>query len=123
MGSVGRAVPHDDSRGTDPVNAASTAAASRVLSDRYVLHERMGVGSAGETWRGRDRVLQRRVAVKLLDPEVVDDPTRARFRAEATAAAKLIHPQPVNLLTTRHLAPFTAGGRCGRTLGCVAAGS
>jgi eukaryotic-like serine/threonine-protein kinase len=78
------------------VNDPSTAAGSRVLSDRYVLHERVGIGGAGEVWRGHDRVLQRQVAVKLLNPEIVDDAdATARFRAEATAAAKLTHPHAV----------------------------
>src|SRR6195952_2701866 len=47
----------------------------------------------GEVWRGRDRRLGRSVAVKLLRSEYTSDPTfLARFRAEATHAAALSHP-------------------------------
>jgi serine/threonine protein kinase len=44
-------------------------------------------------WIAEDPLLSRRVAVKLLLPELaVDDALRMRFRNEAIAAAKLTHP-------------------------------
>jgi serine/threonine protein kinase len=44
-------------------------------------------------WLAEDPLLSRRVAVKLLLPELaVDDALRVRFRNEAIAAAKLTHP-------------------------------
>jgi serine/threonine-protein kinase len=49
-----------------------------------------------EVWRGEDEVLGRSVAVKLIDPALLDDPGfRSRFRAEARAAAGLSHPNVV----------------------------
>jgi serine/threonine-protein kinase len=43
-------------------------------------------------------VLARPVAVKVIDPALLDDPDfRARFRAEATAAAALSHPRVVTV--------------------------
>ncbi|MGY1773206.1 protein kinase domain-containing protein [Blastococcus sp. SYSU D00813] len=65
----------------------------RLLGGRYELRERIATGGMGEVWRGRDVVLQRTVAVKVLRSEYADDPTFvARFRAEARNAAALNHP-------------------------------
>jgi serine/threonine-protein kinase len=49
-------------------------------------------------WEAEDRVLTRRVAIKVLHPHLAgDDAFRTRFRREAVAAAKLAHP---NIVTT-----------------------
>jgi eukaryotic-like serine/threonine-protein kinase len=70
--------------------------ATRVLVDRYELHQKLGSGGAGTVWRGHDRALDRPVAVKLLHADLADDPAaETRFRTEATAAAKLTHPHAV----------------------------
>src|SRR6266571_5738054 len=64
-----------------------------VLAGRYRLEERIAAGGVGEVWRGRDTVLARVVAVKLLRPECAQHPeTLARFRAEARHAAGITHP-------------------------------
>jgi len=64
-----------------------------LLGDRYELQERIASGGMGEVWRGRDVRLGRPVAIKLLRSEYADDPSfTARFRAEATHAAGLSHP-------------------------------
>ena len=38
-----------------------------ILSDRYALTERLAAGGMGEVWAATDAVLDRRVAVKLLN--------------------------------------------------------
>ena len=45
----------------------------RVLSDRYQLVERLGVGGMSVVWRGYDEVLGRQVAVKLLSAGYAED--------------------------------------------------
>ncbi len=46
-----------------------------------------------EVWEGRDDVLSRPVAVKMLLPHLAADPAlRERFRREAVTAARLVHP-------------------------------
>ncbi|MEX1163425.1 MAG: serine/threonine-protein kinase, partial [Nitriliruptor sp.] len=75
---------------------AARSQRGRVLADRYELLDRLGTGGAGTVWRGHDRALDRPVAVKLLHAELADDPDAGtRFRTEATAAAKLTHPNAV----------------------------
>ena len=63
-----------------------------MLAGRYRLESLIAAGGVGEVWRGRDEVLGRAVAVKLLRAEYTSHPeTLARFRAEARHAAALAH--------------------------------
>ncbi|MGW1198546.1 protein kinase domain-containing protein [Streptomyces sp. NPDC002536] len=63
----------------------------RVLAGRYELVAFVGRGGMGEVWEGRDRVIGRRVAVKLL-PHHRDDPGGAElFFREARTAGALNH--------------------------------
>ena len=71
----------------------SAAGQGQLLAGRYRLQELVGAGGAGRVWRAMDHVLERMVAVKLLRPEVVDDPlAAAAFLAEARSASRLSHP-------------------------------
>ncbi|SFO56796.1 serine/threonine protein kinase [Geodermatophilus obscurus] len=64
----------------------------RVVGGRYVLEGLIAVGGMGQVWRGRDTLLDRPVAVKLLRAEYGSDETvRARFRTEAHLAGRLAH--------------------------------
>jgi hypothetical protein len=66
---------------------------ARLLGGRYELQERIATGGMGEVRRGRDVVLQRTVAVKVLRSCYADDPTFvARSRGEDRHAAALSHP-------------------------------
>jgi hypothetical protein len=77
---------------------ADPGTAPRVLLDRYELRDQVGVGGMGEVWLGWDRRLQRDVAVKLLLPQLSDEPAfRQRFEVEARAAAALEHPNVVRV--------------------------
>ncbi|MGY1664254.1 protein kinase domain-containing protein [Geodermatophilus sp. SYSU D00696] len=65
----------------------------QTLGDRYELQELIARGGMGQVWRGRDRLLLRPVAVKVLRSEYADDPVfLERFRCEARHAAALSHP-------------------------------
>jgi eukaryotic-like serine/threonine-protein kinase len=69
------------------------ATVGRVLGGRYRLDRELARGGMATVWIAEDPLLSRRVAVKLLLPELaVDDALRVRFRNEAIAAAKLTHP-------------------------------
>src|SRR5215469_8113297 len=80
-----------------PVSARATMTAStgqgQLLAGRYRLEGLVGYGGAGTVWRAMDLVLARTVAVKVLRPEVADDPLAAgRFLEEARSASRLSHP-------------------------------
>jgi eukaryotic-like serine/threonine-protein kinase len=63
----------------------------RVL-DKYEILEEVGQGGMAVVYRGRDRVLQREVAVKVLHPHLASaEEARRRFEREAHAVAKLRH--------------------------------
>ena len=69
------------------------ATAGRVLGGRYRLDRELARGGMATVWIAEDPLLSRRVAVKLLLPQLaVDEALRLRFRNEAIAAAKLTHP-------------------------------
>ncbi len=64
-----------------------------MLSDRYRLTSLIAVGGMGEVWAADDALLGRRVAVKILRPELTSDPEFVdRFRAEARITASLNSP-------------------------------
>lgn len=64
-----------------------------VLADRYRLVDLLAEGAMGEVWRGRDDLLDRDVAVKVLRPELAEDESfLERFRVEARHAAAVRHP-------------------------------
>lgn len=66
------------------------------LSERYRVVARIAGGGMGEVYRGHDLLLDRSVAIKVLQPSLAGDPDLvARFRAEARAAARLSHPNVV----------------------------
>jgi eukaryotic-like serine/threonine-protein kinase len=72
-----------------------------MISDRYELGDRLGSGGMSTVYRATDRVLERTVAVKVLAEHLSDDEKFvARFRREALAVAKLIHPNIVQVYDT-----------------------
>jgi serine/threonine-protein kinase len=72
-----------------------------VISGRYQLGDRLGSGGMSTVYKAVDRVLERTVAVKVLAEHLSDDDKFvARFRREALAVAKLIHPNIVQVYDT-----------------------
>ena len=70
----------------------------RNLSDRYRLEGRVGQGGMAVVYGGMDNVLRRRVAIKVLRPQLAADADFVqRFYTEAQHAAKLSHPNIVNI--------------------------
>ncbi|HEY5924734.1 MAG TPA: serine/threonine-protein kinase [Kofleriaceae bacterium] len=64
----------------------------QVLDDRYRVIEQIGKGAMGSVYRGERLKLGRMVAIKVLNENLPNDATRRRFEREATAMAKLEHP-------------------------------
>ncbi len=70
----------------------------RALGDDYELLAPLGQGGFGRVYRVRDLHLEREVALKVLHPHLTQDAaTVERFRREAQLAARLTHPNIVNI--------------------------
>jgi serine/threonine-protein kinase len=64
----------------------------------YKLERLLGRGGMGEVYLAHQKSLDRPVAIKILKPELVSNPThRARFESEAWSAARLNHPNIVHI--------------------------
>ena len=69
-----------------------------VIANRYELGERLGYGGMSTVQVALDRRLERQVAVKLLAEHLADDSQFiSRFRREALSAARLVHPNIVQV--------------------------
>ena len=66
-----------------------------LLNDRYRLEAKLGQGGMGVVYRAHDTLLNRPVAVKVLNTTGLGTVGKARLLAEARAAAKLSHPNIV----------------------------
>jgi serine/threonine protein kinase len=72
-----------------------------VLLDRYEVGRLLGAGGMAEVYEGRDRLLARRVAIKVLRAEYMGNPNfLPRFQRETQAAASLSHPNIVGVYDT-----------------------
>ncbi|MBQ6314197.1 MAG: Stk1 family PASTA domain-containing Ser/Thr kinase [Mogibacterium sp.] len=71
---------------------------SRLLSGRYELLEKIGDGGMAVVYKGKDRLLNRFIAIKILRPEFTKDATFVEnFKRESQAAAGLTHPNIVGV--------------------------
>ncbi len=68
------------------------------IAGRYRLEGRLGVGGMSTVHLAFDQRLERQVAIKLLAEHLADDPAFvSRFRREALSAARLVHPNIVQV--------------------------
>jgi serine/threonine-protein kinase len=68
------------------------------LVGSYKITDKIGEGGMGAVFRGIDVMLEREVAVKMLRPELSQQPNIVeRFRSEAVTLAKLNHPNIATL--------------------------
>jgi eukaryotic-like serine/threonine-protein kinase len=68
------------------------------IAGRYRLESRLGFGGMSTVHLAMDMRLERQVAVKLLAEHLADDPAFvSRFQREAQAAARLVHPNVVQV--------------------------
>ena len=67
------------------------------LADRFVLERQLGAGGMARVFLGRDEVLDRPVAVKVLNPLHASTDIGERFQREGRTAARLAHPNIVQV--------------------------
>jgi serine/threonine protein kinase len=78
--------------------STSGAGSTKTIAGRYELGERLGLGGMSTVVVAFDTRLERYVAVKLLAEHLADDAQFVtRFRREAMAAARLVHPNIVQV--------------------------
>jgi serine/threonine protein kinase len=66
---------------------------------RFVLHQRIGKGAMGIVFRATQKALDCTRAVKILNPEMIEDKELvARFEGEARSAARLAHENIVQVI-------------------------
>jgi serine/threonine-protein kinase len=67
------------------------------FAERFVLEREIGSGGMSRVFLGRDEILDRPVAVKVLKADLGETDIGARFRREGRTAAKLSHPNIVQV--------------------------
>ena len=77
------------------VSVIGVDSATRLLAGRYLLERLLGRGGMAMVYAGRDRRLDRQVAIKIVPVAVTEPVGRARFMREARSAAGLSHPNAV----------------------------
>ena len=71
------------------------------LIGQYRIVELLGSGSMGVVYKAVDETLDREVAIEILNPELTGADLIRRFRTEATALAKLNHPEIATIYELR----------------------
>jgi serine/threonine-protein kinase len=78
--------------------APSDPLVGRTLDEKYRLDERLGTGGMGTVYRATHLLIDRPVAIKVLNPRYVEDEAaQVRFRREARAAGRLQHANAVTV--------------------------
>jgi len=73
-------------------DAATVRALRNALGDHFLIEAPLGAGAMGSVFLGRDRTLDRPVAIKVISQELAASPTaRQRFLHEARTVARLRH--------------------------------
>ncbi len=81
---------------SETVDKPLAARVAEALGTAYTLEGEIGRGGMGVVYRARDEQLKRRVAIKVLPPELAfQQDIRERFKREAQTAGQLLHPHIV----------------------------
>jgi serine/threonine protein kinase/tetratricopeptide (TPR) repeat protein len=70
----------------------------RVLGDRYVIEEMLGLGGMGAVYKAQDKELDRVIALKVIRPDIARHPEAlSRFRQELLTARQVTHKNVVRI--------------------------
>jgi eukaryotic-like serine/threonine-protein kinase len=69
----------------------------RLVGGKYSLEREIGRGGMGSIWIALDTQLRRRVALKLMRPEMTSASSRGRFEREAMAVARIQNPHVIQI--------------------------
>jgi serine/threonine protein kinase len=94
--SAGVSAPATSSLNREPVPVTLDRLVGRTLNNRYLVKRKIGEGGFGAVFEGMQVATERAVALKVLHPQSLADPTVvARFRREAESCSKLRNPHTV----------------------------
>ena len=98
---------HRRGRWRSTARSSSTACASELHDARkfgqYRLLQKIGAGGMGEVYLAEHQLLKRPCALKLIRPEAGSDPLAlARFEREVQSAARLSHPNSIEIYDYGH---------------------
>ncbi len=72
--------------------------AGQLIASRYLVRSLVAEGGMASVYQAHDNVLEREVAIKVIHPHLAKDKSFVdKFRREAKVAAKLSHPNLVNV--------------------------
>src|ERR1700722_7164797 len=80
-------------------DAGELPAVGQLIDATYRVTGRLGEGAMGVVLLAQDEVLGRRVAIKFLRADLLNDRFRKRFAEEAQAMARVSHPNVVQIYT------------------------
>src|ERR1043165_6816537 len=70
----------------------------QLLADKYRVEDLISQGGMGTVYRGTHILMDKKVAIKVLNPSLAaDDKIVARFSREARAASRISHPHALNV--------------------------
>jgi Serine/threonine protein kinase len=73
--------------------------AGQLIASRYLVRSLLAEGGMASVYLAHDNVLEREVAIKVIHSHLAKDKSFVdKFRREAKVAAKLSHPNLVNVL-------------------------
>jgi serine/threonine-protein kinase len=85
--------PRAMSEPSEPSDSPPSSLVGQVISERYRVDAVLGTGGMGAVYRAEHLLMHKRVALKVLHPEMTRVPeVVARFEREAMAAAHIEHP-------------------------------
>jgi hypothetical protein len=95
--SVEPTAAYDSGEGMPPLDTAGVGVPEDLANHpRYRVLELLGAGGMGTVYKAEHRLMRRLVALKVINPNLVDRPAMVeRFRREVQAAALLSHPNIV----------------------------
>src|SRR5438105_3015195 len=90
IGEFAAVKPSSHPSGPDFRNLAAILPAGTVLGGRYAIIEILGLGGMGAVYKAEDRQLDRMVAVKVIRPDLAENPSiLQRFKQEIILARQI----------------------------------
>ena len=91
--------PQDSGKPAGSSNSQDDNLVGTMFADRYEILELLGRGGMGAVYKARNRINKNFRAVKLMHAHLVADPqVFRRFQQEATAAARITHPNAISII-------------------------